>query len=164
MQQLKELGLQLAIDDFGTGYSSLSYLHRFPTDTLKIDQSFVGRMDKSQDDREIVHTIIALGRKLGMGLVAEGIEKPSQAEMLLEMGCLRGQGYLFAKPLNVQEATALLATPQELWPHPRGKARDMANGGCRCPSMPMGSIKHDGFLLLELPLLAPGEGPILNAL
>lgn len=111
MQQLKELGLQLAIDDFGTGYSSLSYLHRFPTDTLKIDQSFVGRMDKSQDDREIVHTIIALGRKLGMGLVAEGIEKPSQAEMLLEMGCLRGQGYLFAKPLNVQEATALLATP-----------------------------------------------------
>ncbi|MFH7245195.1 MAG: putative bifunctional diguanylate cyclase/phosphodiesterase [Spirulina sp.] len=110
MQQLKALGLQLAIDDFGTGYSSLSYLHRFPTDTLKIDQSFVGRMEKSQDDREIVHTIIALGCKLGMGLVAEGIEEENQVDMLLAMGCERGQGYLFAKPLNVQDATAFIAT------------------------------------------------------
>jgi EAL domain-containing protein (putative c-di-GMP-specific phosphodiesterase class I) len=74
MHRLKGLGLKLAIDDFGTGYSSLSYLHRFPTDTLKIDQSFVGRMDQSGDEQEIVHTIIALGQKLRMDLVAEGIE------------------------------------------------------------------------------------------
>ncbi len=108
MEQLKALGLQLAIDDFGTGYSSLSYLHRFPTDTLKIDQSFVGRMDKSHDDCEIVHTIIALGRKLGMNLVAEGIETQSQVALLLEMGCWRGQGYWFSKPLAPPEATALI--------------------------------------------------------
>ncbi|NJL46676.1 MAG: EAL domain-containing protein [Leptolyngbyaceae cyanobacterium SM2_5_2] len=120
MEQLKALGLQLAIDDFGTGYSSLSYLHRFPSDTLKIDQSFVGRMDKSHDDREIVHTIIALGRKLGMNLVAEGIETQPQVELLLEMGCWRGQGYWFSKPLAPAEAKALITAQlplaiQERW-------------------------------------------------
>ena len=110
MHQLKALGLQLAIDDFGTGYSSLSYLHRFPTDTLKIDQSFVGRMDENWDDREIVHTIVALGRKLGMTLIAEGIESQAQVDMLLAMGCLYGQGYLFSKPLSAADATVLLGS------------------------------------------------------
>ncbi|HSM82163.1 MAG TPA: EAL domain-containing protein [Nodosilinea sp.] len=114
MQRLKHLGLKLAIDDFGTGYSSLSYLHRFPTDTLKIDQSFVGRMDHSGDDREIVHTIIALGQKLSMDLVAEGIETENQLRRLRAMGCHRGQGYLFARPLGRDGATALLANPW-LW-------------------------------------------------
>lgn len=113
MHRLKQLGLKLAIDDFGTGYSSLSYLHRFPTDTLKIDQSFVGRMDKSDDDREIVHTIITLGQKLNMDLVAEGIETDSQLHRLRAMGCDRGQGYLFSQPLGREAATALLANP---WP------------------------------------------------
>jgi diguanylate cyclase (GGDEF)-like protein len=116
MHQLKQLGLKLAIDDFGTGYSSLSYLHRFPTDTLKIDQSFVGRMDNSQDDREIVHTIIALGQKLNMDLVAEGIETESQLNRLRMMGCKRGQGYLFSRPLGQAAATAVLANP---WPWAR---------------------------------------------
>jgi EAL domain-containing protein (putative c-di-GMP-specific phosphodiesterase class I) len=113
MHRLKGLGLKLAIDDFGTGYSSLSYLHRFPTDTLKIDQSFVGRMDQSGDEQEIVHTIIALGQKLRMDLVAEGIETQTQLNRLRAMGCQRGQGYLFAKPLGRDGATALLANP---WP------------------------------------------------
>jgi diguanylate cyclase (GGDEF)-like protein len=116
MQRLKQLGLKLAIDDFGTGYSSLSYLHRFPTDTLKVDQSFVGRMDQSNDDREIVHTIIALGHKLNMELVAEGIETEAQLYRLRAMGCQRGQGYLFAKPLGRDAATALLSNP---WPWAR---------------------------------------------
>lgn len=110
MHELKALGLQLAIDDFGTGYSSLSYLHRFPTDTLKIDQSFVGRMDGNWDDREIVHTIVALGRKLGMTLIAEGIESQAQVDMLIAMGCLYGQGYFFSKPLSATDATALLSS------------------------------------------------------
>jgi EAL domain-containing protein (putative c-di-GMP-specific phosphodiesterase class I) len=113
MRRLKQLGLKLAIDDFGTGYSSLSYLHRFPTDTLKIDQSFVGRMDQSDDDREIVHTIITLGQKLSMDLVAEGIETETQLDRLRAMGCRRGQGYLFSPPLGRDGATALLANP---WP------------------------------------------------
>ena len=113
MHRLKQLGLKLAIDDFGTGYSSLSYLHRFPTDTLKVDQSFVGRMDQSDDDREIVHTIIALGQKLSMDLVAEGIETEPQLHRLRSMGCHRGQGYLFSKPLGRDAATTLLSNP---WP------------------------------------------------
>ncbi|WOD38170.1 EAL domain-containing protein [Nodosilinea sp. E11] len=111
MHRLKELGLKLAIDDFGTGYSSLSYLHRFPTDTLKIDQSFVGRMEENHDDREIVHTIVALGQKLNMDLVAEGIETENQLHRLRAMGCHRGQGYLFSQPLGRDAATALLSNP-----------------------------------------------------
>jgi diguanylate cyclase (GGDEF)-like protein len=108
MQKLKGLGLQLAIDDFGTGYSSLSYLHKFPTDTLKIDRSFVGQMDASHDDKEIVQTIITLGHKLGMRMIAEGIETETQVGLLRELGCELGQGYFFAKPLGSDEATALL--------------------------------------------------------
>ncbi len=116
MHRLKQLGLKLAIDDFGTGYSSLSYLHRFPTDTLKIDQSFVGRIDQSGDEREIVHTIVALGQKLSMDLVAEGIETETQLHRLQAMGCNRGQGYLFSQPLGRVAATALLTNP---WPWAR---------------------------------------------
>jgi diguanylate cyclase (GGDEF)-like protein len=116
MHRLKGLGLKLAIDDFGTGYSSLSYLHRFPTDTLKIDQSFVGRMDQSEDEQEIVHTIVALGQNLDMDLVAEGIESENQLHRLRAMGCQRGQGYLFSPPLGREAATALLANA---WPWDR---------------------------------------------
>lgn len=119
MQDLKALGLQLAIDDFGTGYSSLSHLHRFPTDTLKIDRSFVGRMeDEDSEDSEIVQTIIDLGRNLGMTLIAEGIESPTQVDMLLSMGCLYGQGYLFSKPVSPADASRLIATqilPQKVY-------------------------------------------------
>ncbi|MGB4073880.1 putative bifunctional diguanylate cyclase/phosphodiesterase [Pseudomonas sp.] len=110
LARLKDLDIQLSIDDFGTGYSSLSYLHRFPFDILKIDRSFVGKMD--QDDRqglEIVRTIIALAQVLGLKVVAEGIETPAQLELLRGLGCQFGQGYLFAKPLPASEAEALLA-------------------------------------------------------
>lgn len=108
MLQLKQLGLQLAIDDFGTGYSSLSYLHRFPTDTLKIDRSFVGRMASSQEDRDIVHTIITLGQKMRLALVAEGIETAEQMALLRDMGCQYGQGYWFSAPVSGEAAIALL--------------------------------------------------------
>jgi len=82
MMELKALGIQLAIDDFGTGYSSLSYLHRFPTDTLKIDRSFVSSMENSTEDHDIVETIISLGQKLSMKLVAEGIDSPKQLKLV----------------------------------------------------------------------------------
>ncbi|HEY9876961.1 MAG TPA: EAL domain-containing protein [Leptolyngbyaceae cyanobacterium] len=108
MLRLKELGLDLAIDDFGTGYSSLSYLHRFPTDTLKVDQSFVGRMEHSPEDQEIVHTIVTLGHKLNLTLVAEGIETVEQMTLLRRMGCQYGQGYLFSRPVTGDAAIALL--------------------------------------------------------
>ena len=108
MLKLKGLGIQLAIDDFGTGYSSLSYLHRFPTDTLKIDRSFVNGMENSTEDRDIVQTIISLGQKLNMTLVAEGIASPIQLALLQEAGCHYGQGYYFSKPMPADVATQFL--------------------------------------------------------
>ncbi|MBE9032885.1 EAL domain-containing protein [filamentous cyanobacterium LEGE 11480] len=108
MLQIKSLGMKLSIDDFGTGYSSLSYLHRFPLDTLKVDRSFVSRMDESHEDSAIVQTIIALGQNMGMNIVAEGIEQDSQVQMLKALNCEYGQGYLFAKPLSSEAATDLL--------------------------------------------------------
>jgi diguanylate cyclase (GGDEF)-like protein len=108
MLKLKSLDLKLAIDDFGTGYSSLSYLHRFPMDTLKVDKSFVGRLEKSNEDRAIIHTILTLGQKLGMEVVAEGVETLEQVNMLRQEHCDYGQGYFFAKPLPAEAAEALL--------------------------------------------------------
>ncbi|MGB7251868.1 MAG: EAL domain-containing protein [Phormidesmis sp.] len=107
--KLKSLNLRLSLDDFGTGYSSLSYLHQLPTDTLKVDQSFVGRMEeKAGDDSEIVRTIISLGHQLGMDVIAEGIETAAQLRALRYLNCNYGQGYLFAKPLPSEAATALI--------------------------------------------------------
>jgi diguanylate cyclase (GGDEF)-like protein len=104
--ELKELGVRLYLDDFGTGYSSLSRLHRLPIDVLKIDRSFVARLDRG--DSEIAGTIVTLAHSLGMEVVAEGIETPSQAERLREFGCEYGQGYLFSRPLNEEQATLFL--------------------------------------------------------
>ena len=108
LQRLKALNLQLSIDDFGTGYSSLSYLHRFPTDTLKVDRAFVSRMEDSSENAEIVKTIINLGHNLGMDVVAEGTETAEQCDRLRDLHCEYGQGYFFAKPLPSKEAEALL--------------------------------------------------------
>ncbi|WP_160299609.1 putative bifunctional diguanylate cyclase/phosphodiesterase [Leptolyngbya iicbica] len=108
MLELKALGMQLAIDDFGTGYSSLSYLHRFPTDTLKIDRSFVSSMENSVEDHDIVETIISLGQKLSMKLVAEGIDSLEQLKLLKIAGCHYGQGYLFSRPLSAEQATEFI--------------------------------------------------------
>lgn len=106
--RLKTLNLQLSIDDFGTGYSSLSYLHRFPIDTLKVDRSFVSRMDDTGEDTAIVQTIVMLGHNLGMDVVAEGIETAAQRAKLQMLNCEYGQGYFFSKPLDSEAATALL--------------------------------------------------------
>ena len=107
--KLKALDLKLSLDDFGTGYSSLSYLHQLPTDTLKVDQSFVGRMEEqSGEDSEIVKTIISLGHQLGMDVIAEGIETAAQLAGLRKLKCNYGQGYFFAKPLPAEAATALI--------------------------------------------------------
>jgi len=110
LRQLKNLGIKLCIDDFGTGYSSLSCLHEFPIDTLKIDKSFVNRIGKITGDTEIVQTIITLAHRLGMDVVAEGIETVAQLRALKNLGCELGQGYLFAKPLSVEDATRFVET------------------------------------------------------
>ncbi|MBW7946874.1 MAG: bifunctional diguanylate cyclase/phosphodiesterase, partial [Sphingomonadaceae bacterium] len=102
--KLKQLDVSIAMDDFGTGYSSLSYLQQLPIDVLKIDQSFVAGMLKSDDSHKIVTTIIALARNLGMKTVAEGVEEPGQAERLRALGCDTAQGYFFARPMTAKEA------------------------------------------------------------
>jgi len=112
MLRLKALNLKLGLDDFGTGYSSLSYLHRFPMDTLKVDKSFVSGLQENNEDRAIIHTILTLGKNLGMEVVAEGVETKAQVEILQQERCNYGQGYYFAKPLSSADATALLANPQ----------------------------------------------------
>ena len=115
LKQLKALGVQLSVDDFGTGYSSLSYLHRFPLDTLKIDQSFVSRIGEADENGEIVRTIVTLAENMGMDVVAEGIETLAQLRELKRLNCRYGQGYLFARPLNTSAATAWISnTPNVL--------------------------------------------------
>ncbi len=94
--RVKALGVRLAIDDFGTGYSSLSYLHRFPIDILKIDRSFVSRLTNSDNGPELARAVITLGETLGLETVAEGIELEPQVAALLGLGCIAGQGFLFA--------------------------------------------------------------------
>ena len=104
LMQLYALGVQLSIDDFGTGYSSLSYLQRFPINTLKIDRSFVTRMVESEENTQIVRTIVSLGKNLGMDVVAEGVETEEQVALLRQLECENGQGYLFSSPLEASQA------------------------------------------------------------
>jgi diguanylate cyclase (GGDEF)-like protein/PAS domain S-box-containing protein len=107
LKLLKALGVRLAIDDFGTGYSSLSHLRQLPIDVLKIDQSFVSGMADSTESAAIVHTLIQLGKVLGLTTVAEGVESNEQREFLKAEGVNIGQGYLFSKPLGVSEVEEL---------------------------------------------------------
>jgi diguanylate cyclase (GGDEF)-like protein/PAS domain S-box-containing protein len=98
LTELRGLGVKLAIDDFGTGYSSLAYLRRFPVDCLKIDQSFVSGLDGDGDSRPIAAAIVEMAHALGLRVVAEGVETPTQLEALVELGCDAAQGFLFAPP------------------------------------------------------------------
>ncbi len=107
LRRLKNLGLQLSIDDFGTGYSSLSYLHRFPTDTLKVDRSFVNKIQAGSENCEIVKTIVSLAKALNMKVIAEGIETVEQFRLLQNLDCEYGQGFLFSRPVPQPEAESL---------------------------------------------------------
>ena len=100
MKKLKDLGIQLSIDDFGTGYSSLSYLKRFPVDKLKIDQSFILDCHNNEEDKAIVRTIVALGKNLGLSLIAEGVEELEHVEFLTSIACDEIQGYWYSRPIE----------------------------------------------------------------
>ncbi|MBY0474305.1 MAG: EAL domain-containing protein [Nitrosomonas sp.] len=104
----RDAGVQVAIDDFGTGYSSLSYLKKFDIDYLKIDQSFISNLDSKSNDRILCEAVITMAHRLGMKVVAEGVETNSQKQLLIAMGCDYGQGYFFSKPLSAENFEAFL--------------------------------------------------------
>ncbi|QIN80192.1 PAS domain S-box protein [Rubrobacter marinus] len=111
LRRLKDLGIRVAIDDFGTGYSSLSYLRRFPVDNLKIDRSFVGRLEDDPESAAIVATTVSLARTLGLEVTAEGVETAEQLARLRELCCDLAQGYFFSRPLPAGAVFGLLGSP-----------------------------------------------------
>jgi EAL domain-containing protein (putative c-di-GMP-specific phosphodiesterase class I) len=109
---LKAIGVRVAIDDFGTGYSSLAYLQQFPVDSLKIDRSFISGMGDNADGSALIHTLVQLGKDLGLETVAEGIEDDLQLSRLQIEDCDTGQGFLFARPLPAEDVEHFLLTFQ----------------------------------------------------
>lgn len=108
MRQVKALGVNLAIDDFGSGHASLSYLHRFPFNLIKIDRSFIQAMDKDAGAAAIVEATLALSRRLGLEVVAEGVETTEQFLHLQQLGCTYVQGFLIARPMNEEHVLPFL--------------------------------------------------------
>jgi diguanylate cyclase (GGDEF)-like protein/PAS domain S-box-containing protein len=117
LEQVRALGVRISIDDFGTGYSSLAYLQQFPVDCLKIDKSFVHTLDTETgavtDPTALVQTIVTLARNFRLGVIAEGVETPTQRDFLQHIGCDEGQGYLFSRPVPADELAALLRAAGE---------------------------------------------------
>jgi diguanylate cyclase (GGDEF)-like protein len=105
---IKALGVRIAIDDFGTGYSSLAHLQRFPVDALKIDRSFISGLSSNNEGETLIHSLVQLGKALSIQTFAEGIEQPHELSLLKEEDCDNGQGFLFARPLDVDATEAFL--------------------------------------------------------
>jgi diguanylate cyclase (GGDEF)-like protein len=108
LKSLKGSGVRLTLDDFGTGYSSLNYLKRYPIDHIKIDSTFVKGLPDDPTDSAVAGAMIAMGKRLGFGLIAEGVETAEQREFLLKQGCEFGQGFYFSKAITAQEISKLL--------------------------------------------------------
>jgi EAL domain-containing protein (putative c-di-GMP-specific phosphodiesterase class I) len=110
LEQIRRLGVRICIDDFGTGNSSLVYLQNLPVDILKIDQGFVRRMRSGGEGCELVGTILQMGRDLGLGVIAEGIESDDQRDNLKALHCDLGQGFTFSTPLDCESTANLLGS------------------------------------------------------
>ncbi|WP_246180278.1 EAL domain-containing protein [Marinobacter changyiensis] len=114
----RDAGIQVSLDDFGTGYSALSYLKRYDIDYLKIDPSFIQNLESDSNDLVLSEAIVIMAHKLGLKVIAEGVETEAQRQLLLSIGCDYGQGYLFSRPLPASKFEQLIArTAQgnELW-------------------------------------------------
>jgi EAL domain-containing protein (putative c-di-GMP-specific phosphodiesterase class I) len=112
LQALIRAGVRLAIDDFGTGYSSLAYLTRLPISKLKVDRAFVSQLGISREGEAVCRAIVALGRSLGVHLLAEGVETVEQLRALRELGCATMQGYLFSRPVPADQIPAAIAAAE----------------------------------------------------
>ena len=110
IDELKQLGFKVAIDDFGTGYSSLSYLNSFPTDMLKIDKSFIDNMNLNESSKQYVAMIISIGHTLDLKVISEGVESDDQVKVLKSIGCDYIQGYVWGKPMPLEDASLLVAS------------------------------------------------------
>ena len=122
--RLRALGTSLSLDDFGTGYSSLVHLQRIPLDAFKIDISFIAEIDRDPEAERFLRALLALGRDLGLSVVAEGVEREAQAATLSRLGCPMAQGFLFARPSTAAELESGLLAPGAIWsagrdPRPR---------------------------------------------
>ena len=104
IDRIKEMGIKIAIDDFGTGYSALSYLNSFPADILKIDKSFIDKMNEGESFRQYVAAIISMGHIMGFEVVSEGVESEDQVEILRNIGCDFIQGFVWGRPLSPEDA------------------------------------------------------------
>ncbi len=133
LKMLNSAGVRIALDDFGTGYSSLSHLRDFPVDVLKIDQSFIRRMNADPEIESIVEAVISLSRSLDITVVAEGIETFEQKNALLQQGCSLGQGYLFGRAIGEEDVQRLLRA---------SKHHQVASVGCL--ELPSPNIKSRG--------------------
>jgi EAL domain-containing protein (putative c-di-GMP-specific phosphodiesterase class I) len=111
---LSGMGVRLAIDDFGTGYASLSYLRLLPVDTLKVDAVFVEGLGRRRDDKAIVRAVIEMAHALGMGVIAEGVERERQVSELRDLGCDLAQGYRFARPTPAADLSDVIERPRPL--------------------------------------------------
>jgi EAL domain-containing protein (putative c-di-GMP-specific phosphodiesterase class I) len=114
LKAVRDIGMSVAVDDFGTGYSSLSYLRRFPLDSLKIDRSFLHKIHVAPDDSIIISAIIAMGRNIGLRVIAEGVETAEELAFLKANDCDEAQGYFFNRPAPAEEFVKLLAVCDDL--------------------------------------------------
>jgi EAL domain-containing protein (putative c-di-GMP-specific phosphodiesterase class I) len=129
MEALRACGSPVALDDFGTGFASLTHLLDFPIDIIKIDRSFVGSIDSGARSEIIIEALLTMTRRLGMNIVAEGIEKRTQAERLAEMGCRLGQGYLYSPPVPasvIREWLLRFAQPRQATAPAAGRVANAA--------------------------------------
>src|SRR3546814_11846261 len=131
LKDLREHGFRIALDDFGTGYSSLSYLRRFQFDRLKIDRSFIEGVEENSDAVAVIEAVVTLCRRLGLAIVAEGIENEAPAKLMTEEGCTHLQGWFLDRPLVSSDVGPMLDTPPRVEPTVR-----LVRGSAACPPPP----------------------------